>query len=255
MSEPAIYDRTAERWARDTPQSLSDFTGRPAVIDLCEPAGATILDLGCGEGYCARIFRRRGAASVTGVDGSERMIAIAQQTEATSPLGIDYRVANVLTEGAIGGPVDVVSAVFLFNYLTIEEMTAVMTRVHHVLRPGGRFVFAVPHPSFAFMHDGRPPFYFERGQRGYFGSRDRRHRGQIDRIDGQRLDVAAYHKTLEDYIRSLADAGFRSLPEIRELGVQEEHLSLNPEFFGPVADLPLHLAVRIEKLTRGEKRS
>ena len=38
-------------------QSLSDFTGRPVVLQMCEPIiAADILDLGCGEGYFSRLL-------------------------------------------------------------------------------------------------------------------------------------------------------------------------------------------------------
>jgi 2-polyprenyl-3-methyl-5-hydroxy-6-metoxy-1,4-benzoquinol methylase len=47
----------------------------PALLRLlADLAGADVLDLGCGFGDFARLARARGAASVTGVDISERML-------------------------------------------------------------------------------------------------------------------------------------------------------------------------------------
>ncbi len=43
--------------------------------------GQTVLDLACGEGIYARKFRRAGATSVTGVDVSREMIALAEAEE------------------------------------------------------------------------------------------------------------------------------------------------------------------------------
>src|SRR5579885_3504823 len=88
-----LYNGTATRWVRGEPSSLSDFTARPAILALCEPvADLRILDLGCGEGYCSRELRRRGAGHVQGIDLSQGMIAAAQLQESQDCLGIHYEV-------------------------------------------------------------------------------------------------------------------------------------------------------------------
>ena len=52
-----IYNAQASQWSRDEPMLLSDYSARPFLLDLCEPiADATILDLGCGEGYVSRVL-------------------------------------------------------------------------------------------------------------------------------------------------------------------------------------------------------
>lgn len=247
MSEAAVYDRTASRWARDEPSSLSDFTGRPAVFELCgDVRGLTVLDLGCGEGYCTRSLRRAGAARVVGVDASAEMLKLAREAEQRQPLGIDYRLVDVVT---LNEPrrYDLITAVFLFNYLSLDAMDEVLERVMEHLEPGGRFVFSVPHPAFQFLHNGAAPFYFERTNGGYFAARNRRHAGKIHRIDGTQLEVAAIHKTFEDYFSALRKAGFAAMPIVRELGVGPEHVAFRPEFFGPVVDVPLHAAFAVDK--------
>ena len=58
-----LYDATAAKWVRRAPTSLSDFTGRPRTLELCRPVeGRRVLDLGCGEGYCARRLMRMARA-------------------------------------------------------------------------------------------------------------------------------------------------------------------------------------------------
>ena len=38
FSSPAqLYEKNSQQWVRHKPSCLSDFTGRPAVFDLCEP--------------------------------------------------------------------------------------------------------------------------------------------------------------------------------------------------------------------------
>ncbi|MBE9044254.1 methyltransferase domain-containing protein [Pleurocapsales cyanobacterium LEGE 10410] len=244
-----LYDNTALRWVRTEPSSLSDFTARPAVIEMCEPiAGLQILDLGCGEGYCSRELRQRGAKKVHGIDLSQKMIAAAQAQEAKEPLGISYE-ANCATDLSqlADDETDLVVAVFLFNYLTVEQTKQCMSEVLRVLRPGGRFIFSVPHPALPYMGQKNPPFYFQVDQNNYFSGRDNLFPGRIWKRDGSWLDVQLVHKTFQDYFESLQSAGFSTLPVLKELHVTPEHLQLDAEFFSPIVDLPLHVAFEIIK--------
>src|SRR5690606_9390780 len=185
-STAEIYDRAAQNWRRCAPVLLADFTARPFVLDWCEPVGGCeVLDLGCGEGYVARQLKRRRAARVRGTDVSGEMIARALEEEEREPLGIEYRVGDARDLSWVAdGSVDLAVAVFLFNYLDRAGTAAVMSEVHRVLRPGGRFVFAVPHPSLPFLRPEEPPFYFARAGRGYFSARDATLEGRIWRRDG-----------------------------------------------------------------------
>ena len=248
MNTEKLYNTTASRWRRRGPNSLSDFTGRPAVFDLCgDVQGLHILDLGCGEGYCARQLMGRGAAHIRGVDISGEMIDLARLQESEEPLGIDFVHAPVLDYVDAADAYDLVLSVFLINYLTIAEMREVMVRAHRFLKPGGRFVFSVPHPAFPLIHDGSAPFFFDYEGHGYFSGRDDKHEGEIHCIDGTRLGVQAIHKTVTDYFEGLAAAGFTTMPTVRELGVRPEHMEHDPKFFGPVNDVPLHMAFSVEK--------
>jgi len=242
-----LYNGTASQWIRGEPTSLSDFTARPFVLKLCEPvAGLRVLDLGCGEGYCSRELRQRGAAQIYGVDLSEAMIAGAKLQELKDPLGIQYELGCATDLKQFGDrEFDLVIAVFLFNYLTTAQTQQCMTEVARVLRPGGRFVFSVPHPFFPYMRSAAYPFYFEVEGKGYFSKRDRQFPGRIWKRDGSWLDVQLVHKTLEDYFDALKNAGFNTMPTLRELRVTPEHIALDESFFGSLIDLPLHLAIQV----------
>jgi len=244
-----LYDRSSSSWTRGAPVLLSDYTARPFLLEWCAPAdGRDVLDLGCGEGYVARQLKKMGAARLEGIDISAEMIRAAQQREDTEKLGIRFHQGHARDLEAYGDDsFDLVVAVFLFNYLTRDETAATMAAVHRVLKPGGRFVFAVPHPSLAFLREEAAPFYFARGDAGYFSGRDRQFEGRIWRRDGDSVPVRCVHKTLSDYFGGLNEAGFKTLPELEELHVTDEHIDLDPAFFGPLQDEPLHLAFRIHK--------
>jgi len=247
-SASELYDQNVAAWARLTPTSLSDFTARPAVLDMCRPwDGLRVLDLGCGEGYCARKLRQGAAAEVLGIDVSSGMIEAAKREEARQPLGIRYAVGDATDLREIPDRAfDRVLAMFLFNYLTTDATAACMREVARVLRPGGRFVFAVPHPSLPWMREPAPPFYFEVAA-GYFAARNQRCPGKIWKRDGSQLEVQLVHKTLEDYFEALRAVGWQNLPRVRELRVTPEILAVDPAFFAPLGETPLHLAFAIER--------
>jgi SAM-dependent methyltransferase len=242
-----LYDRSAPGWKRTEPILLSDFTARPFLLSWCQPIdGKRVLDLGCGEGYFSRQLKQQGAAYVEGVDIAREMIAGASAAEESEPLGIHYRVSDAAEFSGMQDEVfDLAVAVFLFNYVDQEKMTKIMKGVFRVLRRGGRFIFSVPHPMFPFLHEELPPFHFRRNGAGYFSGRNELFEGRIWRRDGTDLPVRCVHKTIDDYFKALAEAGFVSLPSIRELHVQPKHLKMDPKFFAPLQEKPLHLAFKI----------
>jgi ubiquinone/menaquinone biosynthesis C-methylase UbiE len=248
-STKSLYDRTASRWVRGEPSSLSDFTARPVVLQLCEPVlGARVLDLGCGEGYCSRQLHQRGASEIYGIDLSDAMIKAAQAKDAEDGFGIHYE-AGCATDlqQFEDGKFDLIVAVFLFNYLTISQTQQCIAEVFRLLRPQGRFVFSIPHPSFPYMREAAYPFFFNVEDAGYFSKRDHQFPGKIWKRDGSSLDVQLVHKTLEDYFDALRSAGFNTMPLLRELRVLPEHVALDEAFFAPLIDVPLHLAFQISR--------
>jgi ubiquinone/menaquinone biosynthesis C-methylase UbiE len=249
QSTKALYNQSADRWTRTEPISLSDFTARPVVLEMCEPiANLDILDLGCGEGYCSRELKRRGAAEVYGLDLSDGMIEAAQRQDQIDQLGIHYESGCATDLNHIAdGSFDLALAVFLFNYLTVEQMQQCMIEVARVLRPGGRFVFSVPHPSFPYMRNAEYPFYFKIDGVGYFSQSNQKFSGRIWKRDGSWLDVQLVHKPLETFFDAMRNAGFSTMPSVRELRVIPEHIQLDEAFFKPLLDYPLHLAIQVSR--------
>lgn len=248
MHTKEVYDENAAKWARLEPSSLSDFTGRPFVFDACgELAGRSVLDIGCGEGYCARELKRRGAGDYLGVDLSEKMIAAAKAQEEQDRLGIEYRATNVL-EFKPERQVDLCVAVFLFNYLPVADMHRVFRMVHSALRPGGQFVFSVPHPFFPFVRTEQArPFYFDGVGKNYFADVDQQFEGQIWKRNGEPLHVQCVHKTFSDYFVGLQGAGFCGMPQVQELTVTPELAASDEAFFAPLLHQPLHLLFNLSR--------
>jgi ubiquinone/menaquinone biosynthesis C-methylase UbiE len=252
-----MYNKQASNWVRTEPRCLSDFTGRPVVFELLEPEvkGKTVLDVGCGEGYCARKIVELGASKVIGLDISKEMVQNAIETSKGDDR-FHYFSANSLSllEGLtenLGidqpeGSVDVAMAVFLFNYLASDEMETVIGQIYKALKSEGVFVFSVPHPSMIYCHDKDAIFRLASEGKGYFSSRNQKLLGHISTIDGTKLNIMSVHKTLTDYIQAIQKAGF-VIEELKEACVTEEHMHMNPDFFESVNDRPLHLVFKLKK--------
>jgi hypothetical protein len=70
--------------------------------------------------------------------------------------------------------------------------------------------------------------------------------GRIWRRDGESVEVQAVHKTFTTYFNALNAAGFTRMPHVEELHITADHVALDPDFFGPLADLPLHVAFSLK---------
>lgn len=244
-----MFDQNADQWARQEPMILSDFTARPSVLQNLAPlTGQHVLDLGCGEGYVARLVAQAGAQSVFGIDLSAEMVSRAQQAAARgAPCPMTFRTGNAATFQDFPRPqFDRVIAVFMVSYLSCADMTAVFRSVRSRLAPGGRFVFTVPHPSLPYIRPLEKPVYFDPRGRDYFAGVDTSYEGYIWRRDGRAVPVSYMHKTFADYFDALAAAGFRTLPRVIELRVTEEHLALDRAFFQGAAGYPLQVLFRID---------
>ncbi|MET1256233.1 class I SAM-dependent methyltransferase [Aliikangiella maris] len=244
-----LYDNQAQDWSRKEPILLSDYSARPYVLSMCEPIdGLDILDLGCGEGYVSRELKKRGATNIFGIDISEEMInrAIAEQVRQNLD-GMTFKNLDVRQfDESNAKQYDLVLAMFLFNYLDVPDTQATMKKIFNWLKPGGYFVFAVPHPLLAYLKSEDYPFYF-RSSGGYFSARNELFPGEIWRRDGVAVNVQCVHKTIEDYFTCLRAAGFELIPEVRELHITEEHIKMDPGFFEPLRELPLHVAFKVKK--------
>lgn len=119
----------------------------PAHLELLgDVTGLRMLDAGCGEGRFARMLAERGA-SVTAFDFSHRMIELARQYESESPLGIIYFHADMADISTLESDTFDVAVAYL-SLVDVEDYEHGVAEISRVLKPGGRFLFSIPHPCF-----------------------------------------------------------------------------------------------------------
>jgi ubiquinone/menaquinone biosynthesis C-methylase UbiE len=183
---------------------------------LPEIAGTSILDLGCGFGWFARWAREHGAVLVTGIDISQNMLDTARKMTAEedakegggSPRGtIAYQQADLeslkLPDEAAQS-YDLVFSSLALHYL--EHLPELMTEVHRVLKPGGKFVFNVEHPIYT--APSKPSIVIEpETDRWYWPLDDYQVEG-LRTTNWLAEGVRKQHRTMATYINLLLRQGF-----------------------------------------------
>ncbi|MFI6099889.1 class I SAM-dependent methyltransferase [Lentzea sp. NPDC051213] len=154
------YDSIAEAYSAENETSLSNaYYERPAMLELAgDVAGRRILDAGCGSGPLSLALRDRGAV-VSGFDQSTGMLEQARRRLGPD---VDLRVADLADPLPYPDHAfDDVVASLVLHYL--KDWEPALTELHRVLRPGGRLLASVNHPTAEYCMErmaGRRPDYF-----------------------------------------------------------------------------------------------
>lgn len=248
------WNDNAPAWAREVRQGhdvAREWLNNPAFLDFVgDLRGRQVLDAGCGEGHNTRILARRGAR-MTGVDISERMIALAKEEEQREPLGISYLRTSYAALGMFAGA-SFDAVVSFMAMMDGPEFGRAMRESFRILRPGGLLAFSILHPCF--MTKGAGWIRDGRGAKvkwmvsGYFNPA-----GWIDRwrftdapAEAPEFSVPRFDRTLSEYVNGVIGAGF-DLKRIEEPRASEEYCLVHPSQRGWRDHVALFLYVRAEK--------
>src|ERR1700741_1131733 len=138
-----IYDN--EEFFRDygrLPRSAEGLDAAPewpALRALLpDMRGQRVLDIGCGFGWFCRWARQQGAASVLGLDVSEKMLARARAT--TTDAAITYLKADIECAELPQAAFDLAYSSLALHY--VEDLGGLLAKVHRALTSGGQLVFS-----------------------------------------------------------------------------------------------------------------
>ena len=198
MAGQNVYDDerffTLYQAMRDAQAGINETVEQPALRALLPPvAGASVVDLGCGDGQLSRDLAAQGASSVLGIDPSERMLSLAHQR--TTDGRVRYVRGFAEDTQLPAGSVDLVVSSLAFHY--VADFGGLITRVAAWLRPGGWLVASMEHPIMTAAPElGGDPCIVDR-----YADESRRNTSWM--IDG----VVKYHRRLSTILNAVVAAG------------------------------------------------
>jgi SAM-dependent methyltransferase len=167
---------------------------------LGDVRGREVLDIGCGAAQCARWLVAAGAHP-TAFDISAGQLRESRRLDVRSGTRVDRLVqADAQRLPFRGACFDVVCSAF-GAIPFVADSAAVMAEVARILRPGGRFVFSVTHPTRWVFPDDPGPGGLTVAQ-SYF---DRTPYVEVD--EQGEASYVEHHRTLGDRVRELVAAG------------------------------------------------
>jgi 2-polyprenyl-3-methyl-5-hydroxy-6-metoxy-1,4-benzoquinol methylase len=192
-------------------QLLRDGSGPHETAVACllglipDIAGASVLDVACGQGLATRALAEAGAARVVGTDASEAMIALAGRHADPHGGEVSYVVDDAQRLAAFdSGSFDGITC--QLGLMDIPDLGATLDSIRRVIRPGGWFVFVIGHPCVLVPDavpvpraDWRPAVSIT----GYFDERFWR----SSNPHGVRR-AGNHHRTLGTYLNGLVRADF-----------------------------------------------
>jgi SAM-dependent methyltransferase len=181
-----------------------------------------VLDLGCGYGWFCRWAREHGAATVLGIDVSEKMLERARAS--TTDAAISYARADAEHFDVAAASFDLAYSSLALHY--IEDLGGLLAKLHDAVAPGGNLVFSVEHPIF-----------MAPSHQGFSLAADGRKIWPLDNylVEGPRTrdwlakGVTKQHRTVGTYLNLVLRAGF-ALTQIEEWGPTEEQIAARPEW-------------------------
>ncbi|GAA1981060.1 class I SAM-dependent methyltransferase [Catenulispora subtropica] len=201
------------------------FVDRPAMLALIgDVAGLDVVDVGCGAGFYSAAMIERGAR-VTGVEGSERLLAHAE--EATR--GRATLVQHDLEQPLPFADASFDLAVMALVYHHVYDRKQLLSELRRVLRPGARLLASGTHAA---------------GEQRWLGG-SYYEGGRVDAPVGDGLTINFERMTIERFVNELIDGGF-VLERLLEPRPSEELREADPAEYERISDRPsvLTLALR-----------
>ncbi len=247
MSKQNVYDNKDFfenfRSSRDREVNFNDCIETPILLAMLPDLhGKEILDIGCGMGQHAKQYADMGAASVLGIDISEKMLEYAQEHNGAE--NITYQRMAMEDIETVGRSFDLVTSSLVFDY--IEDFAGLMRKISNLMKDDAEFVFSMSHPIVT-AWDGAYDRYTrtETGERLYANLRNYCVEGKR-KVDWVVNGYECYHRTVSSLINALIGAGF-VIEECQEARISDEMRQQYPALFGGTIHRPEFIFFRCRK--------
>jgi ubiquinone/menaquinone biosynthesis C-methylase UbiE len=130
--QAAAFDHIGERYDEAFPHKDGQVAAARWLLERL-PAGARVLDVGCGTGLPTARQLAVSGAEVTGIDISPVMLSIARANVPDA----EFRLLDATEVGSELGVFDAVVAFFSLIMLPRSEFPTALATFRQVLRPGG----------------------------------------------------------------------------------------------------------------------
>jgi len=197
-----------------------------------------VVDLGCGYGWFSRWAVENGAASVLGLDVSEKMLDRARQS--TTAATVRYERADLEHLDLPACRFDLAYSSLALHY--IKDLPTLFAQLYAALKPGSHFVFSIEHPIF--MAPRNP---------GWLIDNEGRKRWPLDsyQIEGERVTnwlaegVIKQHRTVGTLLNALIAAGF-NIRHVNEWGPSDEEVAAQPAL-AEERERPMMMLVAVQR--------
>ena len=247
MSKQNVYDDEAFyenfRRSRNNKVNFNDCVETPILFAMLpELRGKTVLDIGCGMGQHAKQYAGMGAASVLGIDLSEKMLAYARAHNSADH--VVYQRLAMEDIDQLERRFDLVTSSLAFDY--VEDFGGLMRKIYRLLKEGGKLVFSMSHPIVT-AWDGAYDRYTrtETGERLYANLRNYCREG-LRKVDWVVNGYECWHRTVSTLINAMIGAGF-VIEECQEARVPDDMREQYPALFGGTVHRPEFIFFRCGK--------
>lgn len=228
--------------SRDGLEATSEWPAFRALLPAI--AGRRVVDLGCGFGQLSRWLGDQGAASVLGIDLSEKMLARAVR-ETTNP-AVTYARGNLDELVLQPASADLIVSSMALHY--VEDFGRIAATMFDALVPGGQLVFSVEHPIYAARAE--PEWATAADGRQAFAIADYAVEGR--RITNWIVDgVVKYHRTIGTMLNILTGAGFQ-YRAVDEWKPSDQQFAAHPEWRATELTRPMFLLMSLTKPAQRE---
>ena len=189
--------------------------------------GLNILDAGCGDGVHAEYLVKRGAR-VIGIDGSSQMIDLAKRRLPN----LNFQVADLLEQLPFQDQeFHIVLSVLVF--MSMKDISVFLSESNRVLKPGGRLIFVVHHPSFGntamSLYKSLFDKLFNKPPKGLIETYYPGHKVARKSERGATKDIPYYHRTFEEYTHLTSQANFLVKRILEPHKLPEDFLQNSPK--------------------------